>query len=273
MEYRPLFLTRGGQESATRDGCTVSVHPLLGRARAVAGAAGAPRLAGGSWHRGADPGWPITRSMARLRFPGPPIVRWPWPRLVRFSAKRPKSAISTSSRCCCSMSRPRSAPSQSVTSPGIANFAVETFPDGARIRHATAVLHVDEDNKTSRLHTTCPHLLAAHSRRLDGDEMRRRLTEHGVQYGPAFSGLVAAHIADGDDGQHGAGRSGAARFDSFATARLRHASRAAGCLFSVGRGSSRHPGRKRSGLLVALGVRRIRVYASARGPPTTAMRA
>ena len=43
---RPLLLTRGGQDSRARGGFTVAVHPLLGRACAIAGGPGTPRLAG-----------------------------------------------------------------------------------------------------------------------------------------------------------------------------------------------------------------------------------
>ena len=40
-------------------------------------------------------------------------------------------------------------------------------------------------------------LLAAHPRREDGAEVRRRLDKRGVQYGPAFSGLAAVHTGEG----------------------------------------------------------------------------
>src|SRR5262249_40998063 len=37
----------------------------------------------------------------------------------------------------------------------------------------------------------------AHPRREDGAEVRERLQQRGVQYGPAFGGLVAVHIGEG----------------------------------------------------------------------------
>ena len=39
-------------------------------------------------------------------------------------------------------------------------------------------------------------LLAAHPRRVDGAELRKRFDERGIQYGPAFTGLAAAHTAE-----------------------------------------------------------------------------
>ena len=41
-------------------------------------------------------------------------------------------------------------------------------------------------------------LLAAHQHREDGAEVRARLDQRGVQYGPAFSGLAAVHYGEGD---------------------------------------------------------------------------
>ena len=40
-------------------------------------------------------------------------------------------------------------------------------------------------------------LLAAHPRREHGAELRKRLDQRGLQYGPAFSGLDAVHTGDG----------------------------------------------------------------------------
>ena len=70
---------------------------------------------------------------------------------------------------------------------------------GSTQRRAVAVLHAAEDE----LPATCaghPRLLAAHPNRVDGSELRQWFDERGVQYGPAFTGLVAAHTGDGTDG-------------------------------------------------------------------------
>ena len=46
----------------------------------------------------------------------------------------------------------------------------------------------------------CSTLLAAHPCREDGAEVRKRLDRRGVQYGPAFSGLAAVHTGEGATG-------------------------------------------------------------------------
>jgi polyketide synthase 3/4 len=85
----------------------------------------------------------------------------------------------------------------SVAAPGILDFAVETHSDGERVRRAGAVLHAAEDGQqpTAR---DIPALIAEHPSRLDGAELRKAFDSVGIQYGPAFSGLAAVHIADGD---------------------------------------------------------------------------
>ena len=69
-----------------------------GRACAVAGGAGAPRVAGRGRHRRRCPGWPITKSTVWLPFPAPPTARWRLARPAPFSARHPRSATSVSSR-------------------------------------------------------------------------------------------------------------------------------------------------------------------------------
>jgi phthioceranic/hydroxyphthioceranic acid synthase len=85
-----------------------------------------------------------------------------------------------------------------VTSPGVVEFAVEaSVAEGTgHIRRASAVLHAKSDEDQPAGHDMGA-LLAAHSLRVDGEEMRTHFDQHGVQYGPAFTGLGAARIADG----------------------------------------------------------------------------
>ena len=95
---------------------------------------------------------------------------------------------------------------------------------------------------------------------MDGAELRKRFDERGVQYGPAFTGLAAVHIAR-ETRRHRAGRGRAARPDPLATSGLRRASRPAGRLFPVRCGSSGGPGRWAKVLLgLPLGIRRLRSY-------------
>ena len=85
-----------------------------------------------------------------------------------------------------------------VTSPGVVEFAVEaSVAEGmGHIRRASAVLHPKSDDDPPAGYDMAA-LLEAHSLRVDGEEMRTHFDQHGVQYGPAFTGLGAARIADG----------------------------------------------------------------------------
>jgi polyketide synthase 5 len=150
----------------------------------------------------------------------------------------------------------------SMTSPSTFNFAVETFQEGAgHLRHATAVLHAGEDEDQPPAYDM-PALIAAHSFRLDGDEIRKRFDAQGVQYGRAFTGLAAAHTAEGtvstvlaEVGLPGSIRSHQRGYGI-------HPALLDACFQSVGA----HPNVQAAGsssLPVPSYVRRIRAYASA----------
>jgi len=85
-----------------------------------------------------------------------------------------------------------------LSSPGIAEFTVETYQDGEQARHASAVLHGAADEQPPAYDTSA--LRAAHPRREDGAEVRKHLEERGIRYGAAFTGLAAVHIGE-DTGQ------------------------------------------------------------------------
>jgi acyl transferase domain-containing protein/acyl carrier protein len=191
--HRSLLLARGGQDRA-RGGCTVPAHPLLGTHvrlheeperhvwQGDVGTAAQSWLGDHRIHNVAVLPGAAYCEMA-LVAARTVVGEKSEVRDVRFEAmlllddETPVSAVA------------------SVTSPGVVDFAVETFQEGTQIRRATAVLHAggNEDQPPAY---DMPALLAAHSFRLDGAEMRRQFDEHGLQYGPAFAGLVAAHSAD-----------------------------------------------------------------------------
>ena len=60
----------------------------------------------------------------------------------------------------------------SVVSPGVLDFAVETYQEGEQVRRAAAVLHAAEDDERPPPAHDMAALLAAHPRRLDGAEIR-----------------------------------------------------------------------------------------------------
>ncbi|MFZ1176131.1 MAG: polyketide synthase dehydratase domain-containing protein, partial [Mycobacterium sp.] len=82
----------------------------------------------------------------------------------------------------------------SLSSPGVVEFTVETNQGGEQARQASAVLHAADDEQPAAHDTSA--LLAAHPRRQDGAEVRQRLNQRGVQYGPAFTGLGVVHTGE-----------------------------------------------------------------------------
>ena len=83
----------------------------------------------------------------------------------------------------------------SLQAPGIATFVVETDQHGEKVRRVAADLHAADDDNQPSAHDL-EALLTAHPCRLEGDELRARFHERGVQFGPAFSGLAAAHVGE-----------------------------------------------------------------------------
>ena len=86
--------------------------------------------------------------------------------------------------------------SATAEAPGAFTFVVETNEHGAQVRHASAVLHEidDEDRPAAQ---NIDELLAAHPSRREGADLRQARELCGIQYGPAFTGLAAAHTAEG----------------------------------------------------------------------------
>ena len=148
----------------------------------------------------------------------------------------------------------------SLDAPGVVEFEVVTDHEGERTRRAVATLHVAEDEPPPRPDDVNA-LLAAHPSRIDGAELRQRFDSRGVQLGPAFAGLVAAHTAENAStlvaeialpgplrAQQGAYRVHPALLDA--------------CFQSV----AAHPAVNDGGLLLPLSVRRLRICDPARKP-------
>ena len=149
----------------------------------------------------------------------------------------------------------------SVEAPGVANFVVETHHDGARVRRAGAVLHEAGDDQPGPYDMAA--LLAAHPRGVDGAETRTRFDKLGIQFGPAFEGLAAARTSDEKDGTVLAevGLPGPIRSQQGVYGV--HPALLDACFQSV----VAHPDIQEAasgGLMVPLGVRRLRAYGRAR---------
>ncbi|MGO9158005.1 sulfolipid-1 biosynthesis phthioceranic/hydroxyphthioceranic acid synthase [Mycobacterium sp.] len=155
-----------------------------------------------------------------------------------------------------------------VNSPGVVEFVVEaSVAEGmGHLRRASAELHAKSDDEPPAGYDMA-RLLAAHSLRVDGEEMRTRFDQHGVQYGPAFTGLGGAHIADGTaDGTPSTVLAEVAlppsirsQLNSYGI----HPALLDACFQAI----AAHPDVQAAvsgGLMLPLGVRRLRAYASAR---------
>ncbi|OBJ27432.1 type I polyketide synthase [Mycobacterium sp. 1245801.1] len=195
--HRRLWLSGGGQESPTHGGCTVAVHPLLGSHvrldeeperhvwQAEVGTAAHPWLAD---HRLRDvpmlPGaayCEMALAAARTVLGEAAEVRD-----IRFEQALLLEELTTIGA------------SGSLSSPGVVDFTVESHQGAEKARHASAVLHVAEDEQP--LAHDMSALLAAHPGCDDGAEVRKRMDERGVHYGPAFAGLGAVHTGGGATG-------------------------------------------------------------------------
>ncbi|RAV13490.1 polyketide synthase [Mycolicibacterium sp. GF69] len=268
--HRPLWLSSGSQEAPSHGGRTIAVHPLLG-----------PHL-----HLHEEPERHVWQSDI-----GTAAQPWLADHQVRNVAVLPAAAYCemalTAARAVlgedCEVRDIRFeqallldeattvAASASWSRPGHAlAFTVETSQDGEQARHASAVLHVADDEKQPDYETST--LLAAHPDSEDGDEVRKRVDEHGVQYGPAFTGLAMVHTGS----QTGTGQTGSQTSTVLAEVALPRSIRSQqdaygvhpalldACFQSV----AAHPEVRSLGagvMALPLGVRRLRAYGSARG--------
>ncbi|OBF62394.1 polyketide synthase [Mycobacterium sp. 852002-51971_SCH5477799-a] len=258
--HRPLLLTRKSPDLRAHGGSAVAVHPLMGAHvrlheeperhvwQGDVGTAAQPWLGDHRIHNVSTlPGaayCEMALAAARTAFGETSEVRD-----IRFEAmllldgETPISAVA------------------SVTPTGSIDFAVETYQDGTQMRRAAAMLHaVDEGHPPAY---DMASLTKAHPRRVDAADLRKKLDRHGLQYGPAFAGLAAVHHSDetidtvlGEVVLPGAIRS---QHGPYAV----HPALLDACFQSV----AAHPGAQvagNAGLLLPLGVRRMRAYASAR---------
>ncbi|MFI5510329.1 sulfolipid-1 biosynthesis phthioceranic/hydroxyphthioceranic acid synthase [Mycobacterium sp. NPDC051804] len=259
--HRQLRLNRDGQDSSpTHGGCTISVHPLLGPHvrlqeeperhvwQGNLGTAEQPWLAD---HQ--------IRNVAVL--PGAAYCEMA---LAAAHAVLGESSEVLDIRFEQAMlldEQTTIGASASLSSPGVFEFAVETNQGGEQTRHAAAVLQIAEDAQPPA--HDIPILLEAHSAREDGDDVRRRMDQRGVQYGSAFAGLGAVHTGgDTDDtvlAEVALPREIRSQQDAYGV----HPALLDACFQAV----EAHPDVQRLGegaLGLPLGVRRLRVYSPAR---------
>ncbi|MGN6335756.1 sulfolipid-1 biosynthesis phthioceranic/hydroxyphthioceranic acid synthase [Mycobacterium sp.] len=259
--HRHLLLSRDGQESSpTHGACTVSVHPLLGSHvrlqeeperhvwQGDVGTAAQPWLGDHQVRNVAVlPGagyCEMALAAARAVLGDSAEVRD-----IRFEQALLLDEQTTVGA------------SASVSSAGVFDFTVATNQAGEQARQASAVLHAVDDERPSAYDVSV--LLAAHPRREDGADVRRRLDQRGVQYGPAFTGLDAVHTGVEATGSVLAEVALPRQIRSQQGAYSVHPALLDACFQSV----EAHPDVQALGegvLGLPLGVRRLRSYTAAR---------
>ncbi|OBK15485.1 sulfolipid-1 biosynthesis phthioceranic/hydroxyphthioceranic acid synthase, partial [Mycobacterium asiaticum] len=159
-----------------------------------------------------------------------------------------------------------------VEAPGVVPFVVETNQDGERARRASATLHTveedfDEDDEDDEdyvpLARDIEALLAGHPSPIEGDDLRQQFDLRGIQYGPAFAGLTSAHTTEGAGDTVLAEVAVPSSIRSQQGAYGVHPALLDACFQSV----AAHPAVRNAGgggLLVPLGVGRLRAYGPAR---------
>jgi acyl transferase domain-containing protein/acyl carrier protein len=259
--HRRLFVGSNGQSGPTQGARTISVHPLLGAHvrlpeepqrhawQCDVGTAALPWLGDHQIH--AVPAFPgaayceMALSAARTVFGENSEVRdVRFEQMLLLDELSPIAAVA------------------SIDAPGVADFSVVTDQDGERTRRATAVLYAAPDDERPPAQDMAA-LLAAHPRRLDGTEVRQRFEKHGVQFGPAFSGLAAVRMADDEDGTVLAEVALPGPVRAQQTAYAVHPVLLDACFQSVAAHQAVLKAGNR-GLLLPLAVRRLRSYGAAR---------
>ena len=258
--HRRLLLSRGGQESPTHGGCTVSVHPLLGAHvrlqeeperhvwQAEVGTAAQPWLGD---HR--------IRNVAML--PGAAYCEMALAAARAVLGEASEVRDIRFEQVLLLDEQTTVGASAALSSPGVVDFTVETNQGGEQARQATAVLHAAEEEQPPAQDMSA--LLAAHPCCEDGAEVRKRLDQRGVQYGPAFTGLGAVHTGEGATGTVLVEVALPGQIRSQQDAYGVHPALLDACFQSV----EAHPDVQALGegvLALPLGIRRLRSYGAAR---------
>lgn len=258
--HRRLWLSGDGQGSPAHGGSTVSVHPLLGSHvhlqeeperhlwQGEVGTAAQPWLADHQIRNAVVlPGaayCEMALAAARTVLGETAEIRD-----IRF-----EQALLLDERTTIDASA-------SLSSPDAADFTVESHQGGEQARHAAAILYAAEDGQPPAYDISA--LLAAHASCDDGAEVRTRMDQRGVQYGPAFSGLGAVHTGGEATGTVLAEVALPRQIRSQQAAYGVHPALLDACFQSV----EAHPDVQALGegaLGLVLGIRRLRAYSAAR---------
>ncbi len=154
-----------------------------------------------------------------------------------------------------------------VSAPGVLEFTVHTHDEGERVRRASAVLHAVDDGADPQPPAhDIDALIASHPSRIDGAELRDAFEGVGIQYGAAFAGLAAVHMTEGTDGEVTTALAEVALPGAIRSQQSAYASHPAlldACFQSVIVAPAVQKA-SAGGLLMPVGVRRLRNYHSTR---------
>ncbi len=259
--HTTLLLDRDGDASTARGACTVSVHPLLG-SHVVLPEEPERHLWQGEVGTDAQP-WLGDHQVHEVAvLPGAAYCEMALAaaRAVLGDASEVRD-VSFEQMLLLDETTPLSA-SASVASPDVVEFAVETYQAGERTRRANAVLHADMAADESRTHDIAV-LLAAHTHGVDGADLRAGFDTVGIHHGAAFAGLTAAYTGDGPASTVLAAVALPGPLRSQQGGYGVHPALLDACFQSV----VAHPDVQSAavgGMLLPLGVRRLRAYGSAR---------
>ncbi len=257
--HRPLLLVRESQDGQSQGGHVVTVHPLLGAHvllpedpprhvwQADVGLLAQPWLGDHQVHNvAALPGaayCEMAIAVARAVLGEDSEIRdITFDQMLLLDDQTTVSTVATEA------------------APGVVELLVETSAEGERIQRAGAVLHKADLAETSRT-LDVEHLLATHPNRIEGADMRDTFEERDIQYGPAFSGLSAAYTPDAPAGSVLAEVSLPGSIRSQQGAYNVHPALLDACFQAV---AAYADNQREVGLLLPLGVRRIRAYSSTR---------
>ena len=259
--HRSLVLVADGVDHGTRGAHLVAAHPLLGSHvrlleeperhawAAEVGTAAHPWLVDHQINNvAALPGaayCEMALAAARTVFGDDGEVRdVKFERMLLLKDETPVSAVA------------------SADGSGVLDFVVETDLDGERERRASAALHAGEAGEQPQTYDM-DVLRDAHPNRADGDGVRQWFDGRGVQFGPAFTALLAVNAADETADTVLAEIGLPTSIRNQQTSYGVHPALLDACFQSV----AAHPGVQASGtggLLLPLGVDRLRVHGATR---------
>ncbi|OBA84281.1 polyketide synthase [Mycobacterium sp. 1164966.3] len=259
--HRRLFLSADNQEpTPTHGGCAVQVHPLLGQHVRLPGEP-ERHVWQGQVGTGAQPwlGDHQVRNVAVL----------PAAAYCEMALAAARAVLGEAGDVCDIRFQQALlldaeitiAASATLMSPALVEFTVDTDQGGEPARLAAAVLRTGGDEQPPALDISA--LVDAHPGGEDGADVRKRLDDRGLQYGPAFTGLGTVHSGSESTGTILAEVALPRQIRSQQDAYGAHPALLDACFQSV----AAHPEVQAIGehmLALPLSIRRLRAYDSAR---------